>query len=153
MVDNQENTYVFRLHRGRVYYCDETMLKFVNHFEKKKLISFGTCIGKFTKSGKFRLHITALDYLAKYANYKIWLKPTGEMSYLYGHHIVKSHIERISEETPIHAGVIIYNIKDVPLGFGTTAKGAIDLKDLDPNHIVVYNQADVGEYLRVEDGN
>jgi 60S ribosome subunit biogenesis protein NIP7 len=75
------------------------------------------------------------------------------MSYLYGHHIVKSHIERISEETPIHAGVIIYNIKDVPLGFGTTAKGAIDLKDLDPNHIVVYNQADVGEYLRVEDGN
>jgi 60S ribosome subunit biogenesis protein NIP7 len=50
-------------------------------------------------------------------------------------------------------GIIIYNIKDVPLGFGKTAKGAIDLKDLDPNHIVVYNQADVGEYLRVEDGN
>ena len=28
----------------------------------------GTSLGKFTKTGKFRLNITALDYLAKYAN-------------------------------------------------------------------------------------
>ena len=120
-------------------------------FWKKKLISFGTCLGKFTKTGKFRLNITSLDYLAKYAQYKIWLKPNGEQLFLYGHHIIKSHIERISEDTPIHSGVIIYNIKDVPLGFGTTAKSALELKDSDPNTIVVFNQADVGEYLRVED--
>ena len=151
MVENEETTFVFRLHRGRVYYCDEKMLKFVGNFEKKKLISFGTCLGKFTKTGKFRLNITSLDYLAKYAQYKIWLKPNGEQLYLYGHHIIKSHIERISEDTPIHSGVIIYNIKDVPLGFGTTAKSALELKDTDPNTIVVFNQADVGEYLRVED--
>lgn len=31
------------------------------------IISIGTCFGKFTKSGKFRLHITSLDYLAPYA--------------------------------------------------------------------------------------
>lgn len=153
LIENEETIYVFRLHRGRVYYCDEEMLKFISHFEKKKLISFGTCIGKFTKTGKFRLHITALDYLAKYANYKIWLKPNGEQTYLYGHHVIKSHIERISEDTPIHAGVVIYNLKDVPLGFGTTAKSAVDLKDSDPNNIVVYNQADIGEYLRREDEN
>ena len=151
MVENEETTFVFRLHRGRVYYCDEKMLKFVGNFEKKKLISFGTCLGKFTKTGKFRLNITSLDYLAKYAQYKIWLKPNGEQLFLYGHHIIKSHIERISEDTPIHSGVIIYNIKDVPLGFGTTAKSALELKDSDPNTIVVFNQADVGEYLRVED--
>ena len=151
MVENEETTFVFRLHRGRVYYCDEKMLKFVGNFEKKKLISFGTCLGKFTKTGKFRLNITSLDYLAKYAQYKIWLKPNGEQLFLYGHHIMKSHIERISEDTPIHSGVIIYNIKDVPLGFGTTAKSALELKDVDPNTIVVFNQADVGEYLRVED--
>ena len=150
MVENEETTFVFRLHRGRVYYCDEKMLKFVGNFEKKKLISFGTCLGKFTKTGKFRLNITSLDYLAKYAQYKIWLKPNGEQLFLYGHHIIKSHIERISEDTPIHSGVIIYNIKDVPLGFGTTAKSALELKDSDPNTIVVFNQADVGEYLRVE---
>ena len=31
------------------------------------LISFGTSFGKFTKTNNFRLHITALDYLAPYA--------------------------------------------------------------------------------------
>ena len=35
MVENEEITFVFRLHRGRVYYCDEKMLKFVGNFEKK----------------------------------------------------------------------------------------------------------------------
>jgi len=153
MVDNEENNFVFRLHKNRVYYCNEEMIKFVINFEKKKLISFGTCLGKFTKTGKFRLNITALDYLAKYAQYKIWLKPNGEQLYLYGHHVIKSHIERISEDTPVHAGVVIFNIKDVPLGFGTTAKSAMDLKNAEPNNIIVYNQADIGEYLRVEEDN
>lgn len=31
------------------------------------MLSLGTCFGKFTKSGKFRLHITALDYISQYA--------------------------------------------------------------------------------------
>lgn len=30
-------------------------------------MSVGTCFGKFTKTTKFRLHITALDFLAPYA--------------------------------------------------------------------------------------
>jgi len=34
------------------------------------IISIGTCFGKFTKSGKFRIHITSLDYLAPYAQVK-----------------------------------------------------------------------------------
>jgi ribosome biogenesis protein Nip4 len=36
-------------------------------FERKKLVSLGVCFGKFTKSGKFTLQVTALDYIAKYA--------------------------------------------------------------------------------------
>lgn len=35
------------------------------------MLSLGTCFGKFTKSGKFRLHITALDYISQYAKVKI----------------------------------------------------------------------------------
>ena len=73
--------------------------------------------------------------------------------YLYGHHVVKSHIERITEDTPANAGVVIFNIKDVPIGFGTTAKSAVELKDCNPNMIFVYNQSDVGEYLRIEDAS
>jgi hypothetical protein len=38
---------------------------------RPNLISMGICFGKFSKSGKFRLHITALDYLAQYAKYKV----------------------------------------------------------------------------------
>jgi 60S ribosome subunit biogenesis protein NIP7 len=34
---------------------------------RDQLISLGVCFGKFTKSKKFKLHITALDYLAQYA--------------------------------------------------------------------------------------
>lgn len=34
---------------------------------RENLVSLGTCFGKMTKSGKFRLHITALDFLAPYA--------------------------------------------------------------------------------------
>lgn len=34
---------------------------------RDNLISLGVCFGKFTKTGKFRLHITSLDVLAQYA--------------------------------------------------------------------------------------
>lgn len=53
--------------------------------------SLGTYFGKFTKSKKFRLNITCLDILAKYAKHKVWLKPSGEQSFLYGNHIIKSN--------------------------------------------------------------
>jgi 60S ribosome subunit biogenesis protein NIP7 len=43
------------------------MMKRASNIEKKHLISLGTCFGKFTKSGKFKMHITCLDYVAKYA--------------------------------------------------------------------------------------
>ena len=44
-------------------------------------MSLGTCFGKFTKTGKFRLHITSLPYLAQYAKFKIWIKQNGEMPF------------------------------------------------------------------------
>lgn len=151
MIEREDRVYVFRLHRSRIFYCDEELIKYAEHFEKKKLISVGTCIGKFTKTGKFRINITSLDYMAKFAKYKIWLKPSGEQSFLYGNNILKSHIARITEDTPQYAGIVVYNVNDVALGFGTSAKSTVQLKDADPTATVVYNQADVGEYLRVEE--
>jgi ribosome biogenesis protein Nip4 len=38
---------------------------------RPNLVSLGTCFGKFSKSGKFKLHITALDHLAQYAKHKV----------------------------------------------------------------------------------
>ena len=40
---------------------------------------------------------------------------------------------------------------DVPLGFGVTAKSTTECRIADPNAIVVFHQADCGEYLRAED--
>lgn len=90
-----------------------------NKTEREKLVSLGICLGKFTKSGKFRLHITSLPILAEHARYKIWVKPNGEMPFLYGGNIVKAHVGRWSEDCPEHQGVIVYSMNDTPLGVST----------------------------------
>jgi len=41
---------------------------------RDKLVSLGTCVGKFTHSGKFRLTIGCLDLLSQYAKYKVRFK-------------------------------------------------------------------------------
>ena len=38
---------------------------------RDKLVALGTCIGKFTHGGKFRLTIGALDLMSQYAKYKV----------------------------------------------------------------------------------
>jgi 60S ribosome subunit biogenesis protein NIP7 len=73
------------------------------------------------------------------------------MSYLYGNHVTKSTLAKITENTPQYAGVIVYNIANIPLGFGIAAQPTEYCADLDPTGIVVLHQADIGEYLRVED--
>lgn len=96
----------------------ESIMKTSSMADRDHLISMGTCFGKFTKTKKFVLHITALDYLAQYATvcvllglrpvhyaeaakqYKVWVKPSGEMSFLYGNHVLKAHLGRITENTP-----------------------------------------------------
>ncbi|KAF8140376.1 secretory pathway protein Sec39-domain-containing protein [Boletus edulis] len=108
---------------------------------RPNLISLGTCFGKFTKAGKFRLHITALDHIAQYAKYKVWVKPNGEMPFLYGNHVLKAHLGRITEDTPEHQGVVVFSMNDVPLGFGVTARSTIDTRKLDPTSIIVFHQA------------
>jgi 60S ribosome subunit biogenesis protein NIP7 len=47
-----------------VYYVSEMMLKLADNISGDKFVSLGTCFGKFTKTHKFGLHVTALDYLA-----------------------------------------------------------------------------------------
>jgi len=87
LIDRSDGVYCFRYHLDRVYYCSyvlfwricldficamftlyrESLMKKAASINRENLMSFGTCLGKFTKTKKFRLHITALDYLAPYA--------------------------------------------------------------------------------------
>jgi 60S ribosome subunit biogenesis protein NIP7 len=85
------------------------------------------------------------------AQMQVWVKPSAEMSFLYGNHILKSGLGRITENTPSYTGVVLYSMSDIPLGFGVTAKSTSECRTVDPNAIVVFHQADVGEYLRAED--
>ena len=85
------------------------------------------------------------------AQYKVWVKPSAEMSFLYGNHINKAGLGRITDATPQYQGVVVYNMSDIPLGFGVAAQPTEFCKELDPTGTVVLHQADVGEYLRVED--
>ncbi|NWI46371.1 NIP7 protein, partial [Picathartes gymnocephalus] len=199
LVDRPDGTYCFRLHRDRVYYLSEKLLKLAASVPRESLVAPGTCFGKFTKSQKFRLSVTALDFLAPYAKvgpgprgpragptaphssapllqYKVWVKPGSEQSFLYGNHVLKSGLGRITENTAQYQGVVVYSMADVPLvsarplpglrgcgvgdlphlpftpqGFGVAAKSTQECRKVDPLAIVVFHQADVGEYVRNED--
>ncbi|KAI9811673.1 MAG: ribosome biosynthesis protein nip7 [Phylliscum demangeonii] len=143
--------HVFRLHNSRVYYVRLTIANLATSIARPNLASLGTCLGKFTKTGKFRLHITALDVIAPHARYKVWVKANGEMPFLYGGNVLKAHVGRWSEDCPEHQGVVVYSMDDKPLGFGITARSTAEARKLEPTGITVFRQADVGEYLREED--
>lgn len=94
------------------------------------------------------MHITALDYLSQYAKHKVWVKPSSEMSFLYGNHITKNGLARMTENTPQYGGVVVYNMSDIPLGFGCAAQSTEHCQSLDAFGNVVLHQSDIGEYLR-----
>ncbi|WAR14443.1 NIP7-like protein, partial [Mya arenaria] len=115
LLDRPDGSYCFRLHKDRVYYVREELMKRAENIARPNLVSFGTCFGKFTKTEKFRLQITALDYLAPYAKFKVWLKPSAEQQFVYGHHVMKSGLGRITENTSQYQGVVVYSMGDIPL--------------------------------------
>jgi ribosome biogenesis protein Nip4 len=46
-------------------------VKFAAALPRDQLLGMGCTFGKFTKSKKFKLHVTCLDYIAQYAQYKV----------------------------------------------------------------------------------
>ncbi|KAL0269213.1 UNVERIFIED_CONTAM: hypothetical protein PYX00_007020 [Menopon gallinae] len=151
LIDRPDGTYCFREQKNRVYYMSEKILNLCSNVNADHLVSAGTCFGKFTKTGKFQLAITALTYLAPYTQYKVWLKPSAEQQFLYGHHVIKSGLGRITENTAKYQGVLVLSMNDTPLGFGVAAKSTAECKLTDPLSIVCFHQADIGEYLRSEE--
>ncbi|KAJ6024214.1 60S ribosome subunit biogenesis protein NIP7 [Penicillium herquei] len=169
---NDENSrMVFRIQGNRVFYMPLRLANLATSIPRASLLSCGTMMGKFTKTGKFRLALTCLSVISPYSRTKIWIKPNGEMPFLYGSNgtdlnrnevkapfsdsqflpVVKAHVGKISEDCPEHSGCIVYSMDDTPLGFGVTARSSAEMRKLEPTAIVLFRQADVGEYLREED--
>jgi ribosome biogenesis protein Nip4 len=150
LLDRADEPYCFRLHEDRVYYLSERLMRQAASIGRENLFAAGTCFGKFTHSRKFHLKVTALDVLSEHAKFKIWVKPSSEMSYLYGNHILKAGVGRMTEGVPQYSGVIVLSMSGIPLGFGRANHSTEQVRDLDPTAIAVLHQSDIGEYLRLE---
>merc|ERR1712087_910550 len=117
IVNIRGEPYCFRVRKKSVYHIRQALLFRARCISGDKILSIGKLIGKFTHTGKFRLSIGALDIIDNYAKFKAWIKPSTESFFLHGNHINKSDLIRSTENIPIFAGVVIYNISNIPLGF------------------------------------
>ena len=72
------------------------------------------------------------------------------MSFLYGNHVSKNGVARMTEGIPQYGGVLVLSMSDLPLGFGRAAQTTERCKELDATAVAVLHQSDVGEYLREE---
>jgi len=141
----------FRLQKDRVFYVREAIAAAATSIARDNLASLGLCVGKFTHSGRFQVHITFLPYLAPFAKYKVWLKPQSEMSFLYGNHVLKTGVATLTQDTPKNQPVVVFNQSEIPLGFGVTARSSLEVQQANSTDLIVLNQADIGSYLRDED--
>ncbi|XP_010845126.1 PREDICTED: 60S ribosome subunit biogenesis protein NIP7 homolog [Bison bison bison] len=80
LVNRSYGTHCFRRHNDRTVYCvNEMILKLVVGISGDKLVLLGRYFGKFPKTHKFQLDISALDYLAPYAkNFGVAAKSTQD---------------------------------------------------------------------------
>lgn len=149
-IDDLLKTYELRLNNQRVFLVSKELLKASSQIGRDHIITCGITLGKITKTNNFRITITSLHTLHKYALYKVWIKTSAEMNYLYGNNSLKSHIQKISESIPMNAGVFVFNQHQIPLGFGVMALSPNSYAKARNGDSVILNQADTGEYIRNE---
>jgi ribosome biogenesis protein Nip4 len=64
-------------------------------------------------------NLTAVSWdFNSFLQYKVWIKPGAEQSFLYGNHVIKSGLGRITENTSQYQGVVVYSMADIPLVSG-----------------------------------
>lgn len=145
-----KDEWCFRLHNARIWYMPLRLAKLASSVAKKNLMSIGVLFAKVTHCGHIHIQITALEYLAQYSIFKVWVKPSQEQQFLYGSHITRSGLGRITENTPQYQGVAVFTMADVPIGFGVAAQGTAQCRKCEMNTTVLFHEADVGEFLRNE---
>lgn len=151
-INNFLNERILLLNNMRVFLTTEDLQKKSSQIKKKQLISIGTVLGKFTKTGHFKITITGMRELSKYGLHKVWLQENGENNFLYGNNALKNHIHKISDNIPINGGVFVYNKNNTLLGFGLMAVNQHSYQKAKSGDIIVLCQADNGEYIRNEIG-
>ncbi|KAH0787873.1 60S ribosome subunit biogenesis protein NIP7 [Histomonas meleagridis] len=146
--DGQDWT--FRVHKDRVYYLRKQLADLCPPFQSKLLLSAGICMGKFTHKGRFFLHVTSLSVIAPIAQAKVWIKPSAEIGFLYGQHILAEGVQNIDEGVKRNDGVVVYNANNLPIGLGVALQSSVALRKALPTIHAVARIGDLGEYLRDE---
>lgn len=142
--------YELMLNNQRVFLVKKDILKASSQIGRDSIVMCGVILGKITKTNNFRITITALHTLHKYALHKVWIKTSAEMNFLYGNNALKSHIHKISENIPLNAGIFVYDSHDIPLGFGVMSVNPTSYSRAHAGDAIVLTQADNGEYIRNE---
>lgn len=142
--------YDLRLNNQRIFLLKKELIRACSQLGRDQIIACGITLGKITKSGSFRITITALHVLHRFALHRIWIKTSAEMSFLYGNNALKSHVHKISETIPMNAGVFVFSQHDVPLGFGVMSVNSTSYAKARGGDAVILRQADTGEYIRNE---
>ncbi|SBT42037.1 hypothetical protein POVWA2_043710 [Plasmodium ovale wallikeri] len=150
MLSYNDDKYVLRLHKAHVYFVRADIAKQAESINKKSLISLGVCLGNFTKANNFLIKITSLSLLNEFCVHKIWLKESGEKCFLFGNHVLKSHILKVTDNIKKGDGIMVLSMNDNPIGFGISIRNTQEIKILNVTDIILIHQGDVGEYLRSE---
>lgn len=138
------------LNNQQVFYLTGEILKHAQKIPRENIICMGTCLGRFTKNGNFRLKISSLHVLFTYCMNKVKVKQSAEMNVLYGNHVQRAHLQGLPGDIKKNEGVVLCTVHGVPLGFGVMSKGGTEVSTGDRMAVVVVRHADSGEYLREE---
>lgn len=140
--------------RWHLRYVSEKILKLAASISRDKLVLLGTCFGKFTKTHRFQLHITTLDYLVPYTKYKVRIKPRASS---WSRSVLPvwepsveiwSGLNHQKDFSVPGSGGVLYGRHS--LGFGVAGKSTQDCRKVDLLVTVVFHHADTGKYVRHE---
>lgn len=145
-----EEEYCFRLHKNRIWYMPLRLARLASCVAKTNLMGIGVLFARITHNQNVRIQVTALEYIAQYSLFKIWVKPNQEQKYLYGGNVTRAGLGRVTESTPKYQKVAVFSMGDIPLGFGVAALSTLECRRCEMNSQVLFHEADIGEYLRDE---
>lgn len=140
---------VFKVQKNRIFFSSLFLYSRIFNFAKKRIGSFGICIGRFSHSRKLKFLIPFLNLLLKNKGvFSAVLNGEGEKSFLFGKHVEKKNVSKISKNIFKNDGIVLFSKNKIPIGFGETLKSIVFIAKFDSKMILFINQGDTGLYVR-----
>jgi len=134
-----------------VYGLTKELKEFLQRFPGLNLMCAGIKLGEVGR--RFRFSLEGAFFLVKKDRKRVYVNKKGEMLFLYGRDVFASSVVRLTSDVEENDIVVVCNENGDVLGIGKSRfkYGRIDeLKEKEPERVVVENLIDRGEYLRKE---